>query len=49
MNKQIITIAALLIACTTSIFAQQAKVFTADDYARAEKMLNYNTNALIIA
>jgi dipeptidyl-peptidase 4 len=47
MNKQIITIAVLLVACTTSLFAQQSKVFTADDYARAERMLSYNTNALV--
>ena len=48
MNKKIIsTVAFLLLACTTSVFAQQGKVFTADDYARAEKMLGYNTSQLV--
>src|SRR5262245_45736575 len=48
MNKKLFsTIAFLIIACTTSVFAQQGKVFTADDYARAEKMLGYSTNPLI--
>lgn len=47
MNKKIFsTVAFLLIACTTSVFAQQKRVFTAADYARAEKMLNYNTSPL---
>ena len=31
--------------CATGVFAQ--KVLTAEDYARAEKMMNYNTSALI--
>ena len=48
MNKKLFsTIAFLLITCTTVVFAQQARVFTADDYARAEKMLGYNTSPLI--
>lgn len=48
MNKKIISIAAFFVfACTTSIFAQQPRVFTAEDYARAEKMLGYNTNLLV--
>ncbi|CAN5287331.1 S9 family peptidase [soil metagenome] len=48
MNKKIFsTVAFLLIACTTSIFAQQPKVFTVADYARAEKMLGYNTAPLV--
>lgn len=48
MNKKFIsTIAFLTIACTSSVFAQQPKVFTADDYARAEKMLGYNTGQLV--
>jgi dipeptidyl-peptidase 4 len=48
MNKKLFsTIAFLIIACTTSVFAQTPKVFTADDYARAEKMLGYNTSQLI--
>jgi dipeptidyl aminopeptidase/acylaminoacyl peptidase len=43
MNKKIFyTVAILLVACTTSILAQ-TKVLTADDYARAEKMLSYGT------
>lgn len=46
MNKKIFsTIAFLLLASTTSIFAQKA--LTADDYARAEKMLGYNTSPLV--
>ena len=37
-----------LIALSSAVFAQQpARVFTADDYARAEKMLGFNTNALV--
>jgi dipeptidyl-peptidase 4 len=48
MNKKLFsTIAFLIIACTTSVFAQTPKVFTADDYARAEKMLGYNTSQFI--
>ncbi len=48
MNKKLIsTIAFLIIACTTSVFAQPGKVLTAEDYARAEKMLGYNTNLLV--
>lgn len=48
MNKKFIsTIAFLTIACTSSVFAQQPKVFTADDYARSEKMLGYNTGQLV--
>jgi dipeptidyl-peptidase 4 len=31
----------------TKIPVQQSKVLTAEDYARAEKMLGYNTNALV--
>jgi len=46
MNKKLFsTIAFLIIACTTSVFAQQ--VLTAEDYARAEKMLGYNTNLFV--
>ncbi len=48
MNKKIFsTIAFLLLACTVSVFAQQPGVLTADDYARAEKMLGYNTSPLV--
>lgn len=47
MNKKIFyTIAILLIACSTSVFAQ-TKTLTADDYARAEKMLSYGTAPLV--
>ena len=46
MNKKLIsTIAFLIIACAGNIFAQQT--LTADDYARAEKMLGYNTAPLV--
>ncbi len=48
MNKKLIsTIAFLIIACTTSVFAQQPRALTADDYTRAEKMLGYNTTPLV--
>ena len=48
MNKKIFSsFALLLLACTSSIFAQQHQVLTADDYARAEKMLVYNTSPLV--
>jgi dipeptidyl-peptidase-4 len=48
MNKKIFSIIAfLIIACTTSVFAQQSRVLTADDYARAEKALGYNTTTLV--
>jgi dipeptidyl-peptidase 4 len=48
MNKKLISIIAFLtIACTTSVFSQQPRVLTAEDYARAEKMLGYNTSLLV--
>jgi Tol biopolymer transport system component/dienelactone hydrolase len=48
MNKKIISVVALLIfTCAAGVFAQQPRVFTADDYARAEKMLGYNTSQLV--
>jgi dipeptidyl-peptidase 4 len=48
MNKKLISIIAfLIIACTTGVFAQPPRVLTADDYARAEKMLGYNTSLLV--
>ncbi|MBS1793525.1 MAG: DPP IV N-terminal domain-containing protein [Acidobacteria bacterium] len=48
MNKKILsTIAFLLIAGAASVFAQQTGALTAADYARAEKMLAYNTSPLI--
>ncbi len=46
-NKIISTIAFLIIACTISVFPQTPKALTADDYARAEKMLGYNTSQLV--
>jgi hypothetical protein len=41
------TIAFLLIACASGAFAQPARVLTAEDYARAERMLVYNTSPLV--
>ncbi len=32
---------------STSIFAQKSKALTAEDYARAEKMLGFNTSQLV--
>src|SRR5215203_272709 len=47
MNKKLFSIIAFLtIACTTSVFAQ-SPVLTAEDYARAERMLGYNTSPLV--
>jgi dipeptidyl aminopeptidase/acylaminoacyl peptidase len=47
MNKKIIsTIAIFIFVFTTSVFGQQTAL-TADDYARAEKMLGFNTGKLI--
>ena len=47
MNKKIFySVAILLIAFATSVFAQN-KSLTADDYARAEKMLAYSTAPLV--
>ncbi len=47
MNKKIFPLVALLIfACASGVFAQ-TRLFTADDYARAEKMLGYNTLPLV--
>ncbi len=53
MNKiSTFTFALFLFLITTNVFAQQTAVvqsplFTADDYARAEKMLGYNTSLLV--
>lgn len=53
MNKAASYFAALIfLFAVTPVFAQQpatvpARVLTADDYARAEKMLSYNTSPLI--
>jgi dipeptidyl aminopeptidase/acylaminoacyl peptidase len=47
MNKKLFSIIAFLtIACATGVFAQ-SRVLTADDYARAEKALAYNTGLLV--
>lgn len=47
MNKKIFyTVAILLIVCSTSILAQ-TKSLTAEDYARAEKMLAYSTSPFV--
>src|SRR4051795_7613005 len=48
--KLILSPALLLVIFVSNIFAQDTtarRVFTADDYARAEKMLNYNTGPLV--
>ena len=41
----------LVLACAVPLMAQQAassgRVFTADDYARAERFMGYNTNPLV--
>ncbi|HMA38864.1 MAG TPA: hypothetical protein VKP10_02240, partial [Gemmatimonadales bacterium] len=34
-------------AATTPVLAQQPRALTADDYARAERFLGYNTNPLV--
>ncbi|HSK74603.1 MAG TPA: DPP IV N-terminal domain-containing protein [Pyrinomonadaceae bacterium] len=48
MNKiSTIKFALFLLAAATNVFAQQPTVLTAADYARAEKMLSYNTAPLI--
>src|SRR4051812_24736067 len=48
MNRNLIFLAILSISLFASLRAQQpAKTLTADDYARAEKMLNYNTDPLV--
>ncbi len=44
----LLNVAFCLIAFSSAILAQQpVRVFTADDYARAEKMLGFNTGALV--
>ena len=53
MNKILsLKFALFLLVVSTTVFAQQPantspRVFTADDYARAEKMLGYNTSPLV--
>jgi dipeptidyl-peptidase 4 len=48
MNKKLISIIAFLIIAGAGLgVAQQPRVLTADDYARAEKMLGYNTSLLV--
>ncbi len=46
-TKLIFNTAFLIIAFTTGVFAQPSKVFTAEDYARAEKMLGFNTSQFV--
>jgi dipeptidyl aminopeptidase/acylaminoacyl peptidase len=51
-KKKIYTVALVLVAFSLSVFGQKTakpapKGLTADDYARAEKMLSYNTSPLI--
>ncbi len=45
--KKLLSIGIISINCLTSLLAQPPKALTADDYARASKMLNYNTSPLI--
>jgi dipeptidyl aminopeptidase/acylaminoacyl peptidase len=48
MNKiKFLPVALSLLVAATAVFAQQPRVFTAEDYARAEKMLGYNTSPLV--
>ena len=47
MNKKLPLFVALSLALCASAFAQAAQRFTAEDYARAEKMLGYSTAPLI--
>ncbi|HEY8561180.1 MAG TPA: DPP IV N-terminal domain-containing protein [Pyrinomonadaceae bacterium] len=48
MNKKLFsTIAFLVFVCAAGVYAQTGRVLTANDYARAEKMLAYNTGLLI--
>src|SRR5688500_8467814 len=48
MNKKIFsTIAFLLFACAGLVSAQTPRALTADDYARAERMLGYSTSPLV--
>jgi len=48
MNRYLILIALFSISLSVSSVAQQpARALTTDDYARAEKMLSYNTDPLV--
>ena len=48
MNKKSISIIAFLIfACASAAFAQTPRALTAEDYARAERMLAYSTSPLV--
>lgn len=50
MNKiRFLSVAFTILVAATAIFAQQPapRVYTAEDYARAEKMLGYNTSPLV--
>lgn len=45
--KKFITFNIALLLFASAVFAQQTTKLTADDYARAERMLGFNTNQLI--
>ncbi|MEP7074740.1 MAG: DPP IV N-terminal domain-containing protein [Acidobacteriota bacterium] len=48
MKKSFVRTLVLMFVVSSAALAQNAaRVFTAADYVRAEKMLNYNTNALV--
>jgi dipeptidyl aminopeptidase/acylaminoacyl peptidase len=47
MKKIFVRSFVLTLALSSISFAQQARVLTSADYARAEKMLGYNTNPLV--
>ena len=50
MNKiKSLSVAFTILVAATAVFAQQPapRVYTAEDYARAEKMLGYNTAQLV--
>jgi dipeptidyl aminopeptidase/acylaminoacyl peptidase len=45
IRSAVFTAASMLVLCNNS-YAQQPRVYTTEDYARAEKMLSYNVNPL---
>lgn len=45
--KKILSFNIAFLLLAASVFAQQTMTLTADDYARAEKMLGFNTNQLV--
>ncbi len=47
MNKQIVSVVVLFLGLCVSLTAQTRPQLTAEDYARAEKMLAYNTAPLV--